>query len=436
MKGKSGCSRRAFAGGGIMKTQENRKPMRPSGSYEVQKIRKDFPIFEYPVQNRALVYLDNAATTQKPRAVINAVTGYYTRECASIHRGIYSLSERATELYEASRVKAQQFIHAASCREIVFVSGATEAINLVAQTYGRMHLGPDDEILVSAMEHHSNIVPWQMLCREKGARLHLIPINPDGEIVLEQYERLLNTRTRLVAVTHVSNVLGTINPLREIIRMAHGQNIPVLVDGAQAVLHMPVDVQDLDCDFYVLSGHKMYGPTGIGVLYGKESLLEEMPPYQGGGDMIRSVTLEKTAYRHPPHKFEAGTPNIAGGIGLGAAIDYLRFLGLENIAAHEKDLTTCATRKLLSLNMLRLFGTAKEKAGILSFTLGDIHPHDIGTILDQEGIAIRTGQHCAQPVMDFFGIPATARISFGLYNTEEEINAAMEALQRVQEVFR
>jgi cysteine desulfurase/selenocysteine lyase len=286
------------------------------------------------------------------------------------------------------------------------------------------------------MEHHSNIVPWQMLCREKGGRLRYIPINSDGEIVLEEYERLLNTQTRLVAVTHVSNVMGTINPLREIIRMAHGKNIPVLVDGAQAVQHMSVDVQDLDCDFYVFSGHKMYGPTGTGVLYGKESLLEDMPPYQGGGDMIRSVTFEKTIYSRPPHRFEAGTPNIAGCIGLGAAMDYLRSLGLENIAAHEMELTSYATRRLLSLNALRLFGTAKEKTGVLSFTLGDIHPHDIGTILDQEGIAIRTGQHCAQPVMDFFGIPATARISLGLYNTKDEIDAAIEALEKAQEVFR
>jgi len=423
-------------GNGIMKTQENRKSMQPSYSYEVQKIRKDFPIFAYPVKNKTLNYLDNAATTQKPQAVIDAVTGYYTRECASIHRGIYSLSERATELYETSRVKAQHFIHAASCREIVFVSGATEGINLVAQTYGKMHVGPDDEILVSAMEHHSNIVPWQMLCQEKGARLRYIPMNPDGEIVLEQYERLINARTRLVAITHVSNVMGTINPLREIIRMAHGKNVPVLVDGAQAVQHMPVDVSDLDCDFYVFSGHKMYGPTGIGVLYGKESLLEDMPPYQGGGDMIRSVTFEKTVYGLPPYKFEAGTPNIAGGIGLGAAMDYLRFLGLENIAKHEMELTDYATQRLLSLDALRLFGMAQEKTAVLSFTLGDIHPHDIGTILDQEGIAIRTGQHCAQPVMDFFGIPATARISFGLYNTKEEIDAAIEALEKVQEVFR
>jgi len=405
-------------------------------SYDAKKIREDFPIFAKPVKGKSLIYLDNAATTQKPQAVVDAITGYYTQTCSSVHRGIHSLSERSTELYEASRSKVQHFINAASIHEIAFVRGATEGINLVAQTYGRTHVEPGCEILISVMEHHSNIVPWQMLCEEKGARLRVAPISPTGEFLLEQYERLLNPKTRLVAVTHVSNVLGTINPLREIIRLAHERNIPVLVDGAQAVQHMSVDVQALDCDFYVFSGHKIYGPTGIGILYGKERFLDAMPPYQGGGEMISSVTYEKTLFNELPYKFEAGTPNIAGAIGLAAAIDYTQSLGLENISAHERELMAYGTKALGSLDELRIIGTAKEKTSVLSFILRDIHPHDIGTILDENGIAIRSGHQCAQPLMDYFKVPAAARASFGIYNTREDIDALILSLKKVIEVFR
>jgi len=405
-------------------------------SYDVQKIREDFPILGESVKGKCLIYLDNAATTQKPRAVVEAIAGYYTKTCSSVHRGIYTLSERSTELYEAGRSKVQHFINAASPQEIVFVRGATEGINLVAQTYGRRNMESGDEILISVMEHHSNIVPWQLLCEEKGMRLRVAPIRPSGEFSIEEYEQLLNSKTRLVALTHVSNVLGTVNPLREIIRLAHEKNIPVLVDGAQAVPHIPVDVQALDCDFYVFSGHKIYGPTGIGILYGKERFLDAMPPYQGGGEMIRSVTPEKTLFNELPYKFEAGTPNIAGAIGLGAAIDYVKSLGLENISAREQELTAYAARKLGSLDELCILGSAKEKTGVLSFKLGTIHPHDIGTILNEDGIAIRTGHQCAQPLMDFFRIPAAARISFGVYNTREEINALVLSLKRVLGVLR
>ncbi len=405
-------------------------------SYDVQKIRGDFPIFRKAAKGKSLIYLDSAATAQKPQAVVDAITDYYTQTCSSVHRGIYSLSERSTALYEASRSKVQRFINAASVNEIVFVRGATEGINLVAQAFGRTRVESGCEILISVMEHHSNIVPWQILCEEKGARLRVVPIGTTGELLLEQYKRLLNSKTRLVAVTHVSNVLGTINPLREIIRMAHEQNVPVLVDGAQAVPHMPVDVQALDCDFYVFSGHKVYGPTGIGILYGKEQLLDAMPPYQSGGEMISSVTYTKTLFNKPPHRFEAGTPNIAGAIGLGAAIDYTQSLGLENISAHELELLDYGTLALSSLDELRIIGSAREKTGVLSFTLGDIHPHDIGTILNENGIAIRTGHQCAQPLMDFFRIPAAARASFGIYNTREDIDALILSLKKVLEVFR
>jgi len=405
-------------------------------SYDVQKIRGDFPIFRKAAKGKSLIYLDSAATAQKPQAVVDAITDYYTQTCSSVHRGIYSLSERSTALYEASRSKVQRFINAASVNEIVFVRGATEGINLVAQAFGRTRVESGCEILISVMEHHSNIVPWQILCEEKGARLRVVPIGTTGELLLEQYKRLLNSKTRLVAVTHVSNVLGTINTLREIIRMAHEQNVPVLVDGAQAVPHMPVDVQALDCDFYVFSGHKVYGPTGIGILYGKEQLLDAMPPYQSGGEMISSVTYTKTLFNKPPHRFEAGTPNIAGAIGLGAAIDYTQSLGLENISAHELELLDYGTLALSSLDELRIIGSAREKTGVLSFTLGDIHPHDIGTILNENGIAIRTGHQCAQPLMDFFRIPAAARASFGIYNTREDIDALILSLKKVLEVFR
>jgi len=411
-------------------------PARPRASFDVRKIREDFPIFKVPINGKSLTYLDNAATTQKPQAVIDAVMHFYTQECANIHRGVHYLSERATESYETSREKVRRFIHAASVREIVFVRGTTEGINLVAQTYGRTRVGPGDEILISGMEHHSNIVPWQILCEEKDARLRIVPINAKGEFIFEEYVRLLSPQTRLVAVTSVSNALGTVNPVREIVRLAHAHNVPVLIDGAQAAQHMEVDVQALDCDFFAFSGHKMYGPTGIGVLYGKERLLEAMPPYQGGGDMISSVTFEKTLYNRLPYKFEAGTPNVAGVIGLGAAIDYLNKAGMENISAHEQDLISYGTLALGALDELRIIGTAKEKASVLSFVVEGIHPHDIGTILDKEGIAIRTGHHCAQPVMEFFGIPATARASLGLYNTREDIETLVGGLRKVIEVFR
>jgi cysteine desulfurase / selenocysteine lyase len=420
-----------------MATAETKTITRPETSYDANKLRRDFPIFSERVHGKSLIYLDNAATTQKPQPVIDAVIHFYTQECANIHRGVHFLSERATESYEESRAKLRRFINAASDQEIVFVRGATEGINLVAQTYGRTHVGAGDEILISLMEHHSNIVPWQMLCEQKGAHLKVVPINSAGEFMLEEYKTLLTAKTRLVAVTQVSNALGTINPVKEIIRLAHEQNIPVLVDGAQSIQHLPVDVNALDCDFFVFSGHKMYGPTGIGILYGKERLLETMPPYQGGGDMILSVTFEKTLYNRLPYKFEAGTPNVAGGIGLGAAVDYLESIGLESISLHEQELTAYGTRALLqAINELRIVGTAQEKTSVLSFVIEGIHPHDIGTILDQEGIAIRTGHHCAQPVMEFFKIPATARASLGLYNTQEDLDALVRGIRKIREVFR
>ncbi len=403
--------------------------------YDVWRIRDDFPILRQQVHGKPLVYLDNAATSQKPRQVIEAIAHFYREDCANIHRGLHTLSERATEAYERTRQKVQQFIGAASEREIIFVRGTTEGINLVAQTYGRQHVRAGDEIVISMMEHHSNIVPWQLLCEEKGARLKVIPISDDGELLLDEFEKLLSDRTRLVAVTHLSNALGTINPVRQIVEIAHRRSIPVLVDGAQAVPHTQVDVQELDCDFYTFSGHKMYGPTGIGVLYGKLEKLEAMPPYQGGGDMISSVTFERTTYNRVPHKFEAGTPHIAGAIGLGAAIDYVTSLGLEAIARHEHDLLVYATEAVSSIPGLRIIGTAREKASILSFVLDGIHPHDIGTILDQEGVAIRAGHHCAQPLMERFGVPATARASLALYNTREDVDSLARALDKVREVF-
>lgn len=404
-------------------------------SLDVTALRKDFPILAQQVHGKPLIYLDNAATSQKPKCVIEALTRFYQMDNANIHRGVHQLSERSTQSYEAARSKVQRFLNAANTREIIFVRGATEGINLVAQTYGRKYVGAGDEIVISAMEHHSNIVPWQMLCEEKGAVLRVIPINYRGEVEFEQFEKLLNHRTRLVAVSHVSNALGTINAVREIVNTAHGWNVPVLIDGAQAVPHMKVDVRELDCDFYVFSGHKVFGPTGIGVLYGKEQLLEEMPPWQGGGDMIRSVTFEKTTYNELPYKFEAGTPDIAGVIGLGAAIDYLDLIGMDAVAAHERDLLEYGTRALESLAGLRLIGTAREKAGVLSFVIDGVHPHDAGTILDREGVAVRTGHHCAQPVMDRFGVSATTRASLAFYNTREDIDALVAGIQRVKEVF-
>jgi cysteine desulfurase/selenocysteine lyase len=404
-------------------------------AFDVRKIREDFPILKTVVRGKPLVYLDNAATTQKPRPVIDAVRIYYEAQNANIHRGVHFLSELGTQLYEASRVKIQRFINAPEAREIVFVRGATEAINLVAHSFVRPRLSAGDEILITHMEHHSNIVPWQMLRDEKGAVLRVAPIDDHGELLVDEFEKLLTEKTKIVAVTHVSNALGTILPVKKIIAMAHERKIPVLLDGAQAAPHLPVDVRDLDCDFYALSAHKLFGPTGIGVLYGKAALLQAMPPYQGGGDMILSVTFEKTQYNYVPHKFEAGTPHIEGVIAFGAAIDYVRKIGMDAIAGYEHMLLEHGTRVLSEVRGLRLIGTAREKAGILSFDLEGVHPHDVGTILDQDGIAIRTGHHCAQPVMDRFGVPATARASLAFYNTKEELDALATALRRVREVF-
>ncbi|OGW86379.1 MAG: cysteine sulfinate desulfinase [Omnitrophica bacterium RIFCSPHIGHO2_02_FULL_46_11] len=412
---------------------ENRK--RAQKTFDVEKYRKDFPILTQKVYGKPLIYLDNAATTQKPKAVINVLTQYYSAENANIHRGIHYLSQKATDAYDDARVSIQHFLNASDAREIIFVRGATEGINLVAQSYGRTVVKEGDEVLITAMEHHSNIVPWQILCQERGAKLKVAPINDDGEIIIGEYEKLLNKKTKFVAITHISNALGTINPVRKMIQMAHDRGIAVLVDGAQSAPHIPVDVRELGCDFFVFSGHKLFGPTGIGVVYGKAELLEKMPPYQGGGDMISSVTFEKTTYNKLPFKFEAGTPHIAGVIGLGAAVDYLSKIGLEKIAAYEKELLDDATETLSKIPGLRIIGTAHEKASIVSFVLADIHAHDIGTILDQEGVAIRAGHHCAMPLMDRFQVPATARASFSFYNTKEEIDRLAAAILKVLEVF-
>jgi cysteine desulfurase / selenocysteine lyase len=406
-----------------------------SQTFDVQKFRKDFPILNQQVHGKPLVYLDNAATTQKPLSVIEAEDRYYREYNANIHRGVHLLSQQATKAYEDARVKIQKFLNAAQSSEIIYTRGATEGINLVAQTWGRKNVQAGDEILISAMEHHSNIVPWQMLCEEKGAILRVIPINDAGELLMDEFKKLVTAKTKLVAVTHVSNALGTINPVAEIIQYVHSKGVLVLIDGAQSVPHVKVDVQALDCDFYVFSGHKIYAPTGIGVLYGKLKHLETMPPYQGGGDMIASVTFQKTIYAKPPHKFEAGTPHIAGVIGLGAALDYVSAIGLDRIAAHEHELLVYGTKVLSQFKEVRFIGTASEKAGVISFTLGEIHPHDIGTILDKQGVAIRAGHHCAQPVMERFDIPATARASFGLYNVKEEIDVLAQAIQKTLEVF-
>jgi len=399
------------------------------------RIRRDFPILSRKVHGRPLAYLDNAATSQKPQQVIDAVSRYYSRTNANIQRGVHLLSVRATDAYEATRERVQKFLNASRAEEIVFVRSTTEAINLVAQTAARSVLGPGDEVVVSQMEHHSNIVPWQMLCQEKGAQLRVIPVSRRGELVLDEYEKLLSPRTRIVAVTHVSNVLGTINPVRKLVEMAREHGALVLLDGAQAVPHVKVDVQELDCDFYCFSGHKIYGPTGIGILYGKWNHLVSMPPYQGGGEMIRSVSFERTTYNEPPHKFEGGTPNIAGGVALATALDYLENLGLDRVAAYENELLEYATFHLSQVPGLRLIGTAPAKAAVLSFVLDEIHPHDMGTILDLEGVAIRTGHHCAQPLMDHYGLPATARASLAFYNTREEIDALCRGLEKVLEVF-
>ncbi|MFQ5512947.1 MAG: cysteine desulfurase [Myxococcota bacterium] len=402
---------------------------------DLERVRKDFPILERRVHGRPLAYLDNAATSQKPRAVLEALTDYYTKHNANIHRGVHTLSAEATAAYEAAREKLAEFLGAASAHEIIFVRGATEAINLVAQSYLRPQLSAGDEILITELEHHSNIVPWQLVRDATGARLIVAPIDDRGELDLDGFAERLGARTRLVAVSHVSNALGTVNPVRDIVRLAHDRGVPVLIDGAQAVPHLEVDVEELGCDFYAISGHKMYGPTGIGALWGRMELLEAMEPYQGGGEMILSVTFERTLFNQVPYRFEAGTPDISGPIGLAAAIDYLRALGFDAIRSHEDALLEYATREVGSLAGVRLIGTAEQRAGVLSFLLDDIHPHDIGTILDREGIAVRTGHHCAQPVMQHFGVTATTRASFGLYNTLEEVDRLVEGLRRVKEIF-
>jgi cysteine desulfurase/selenocysteine lyase len=409
--------------------------IRQPGALDVARIRADFPILGLKVNGKPLAYLDNAASSQMPQVVIDRLVRYQTAEHANIHRGVHYLSEIATAAYEGARGTIRRFVNAHEDREVIFTRGTTDSINLVAHGFGRAFVGAGDEIIVSHLEHHSNIVPWQMLCEERGAKLKVIPINDAGELLIDEYERLFGPRTRLVALTHVSNALGTINPVREMIAFAHARDVPVLIDGAQAVPHMKVDVRDLDCDFYAFSGHKMCGPTGIGILYGKSQWLEKMRPFEGGGDMILSVTFEKTTYNTIPHKFEAGTPPIAGAIGLGATVEYLESVGLERIAAHEHALLEYATAQVSALEGVHIIGTARNKAAVLSFTVDGVHPHDVGTILNDEGVAVRTGHHCAQPVMQRYGIAATARASFYLYNTFEEVDQLVQAIRRVQQIF-
>jgi len=399
------------------------------------KLRNDFPVLQQNIYGKPLIYFDNAATALKPQSVIDAINHYYSTESSNVHRGIYYLSEKATAEFEASRTKVQQFINAQSAEEIVFVRGTTEAINLVASSYMRPILHKGDEIVLSVIEHHSNIVPWQLVCNETGAVLRIIPANDSGELQLNEYEKLLNEKTKFVAIGHVSNAIGTINPIKQMIEMAHKHGAPVLIDGAQSVPHLTVDVHDLNCDFYAFSGHKLYGPTGIGVLYGKSDLLDQMQPYHGGGEMISSVSFEKTTYKKPPHKFEAGTPSIAGAIGLGAAIDYVKSIGLQEISAYENQLLKYATEKILTVQGVRIVGNARMKSAILSFVIDGIHPHDIGTILDREGIAIRAGHHCAMPAMQRFGVAATARASFAFYNTKDEVDVFIDALGKVLNLF-
>jgi len=404
-------------------------------TWDVERIRADFPVLHQKVNGKPLVYLDNGASSQVPQVVIDRGSAYLEQEHSNIHRGVHYLSQRATTAYEGAREKVKRFINARESRECIFVRGATEGINLVMHGYGRKFIRAGDEIIISAMEHHANIVPWQMLCEEKGARLRVIPMNDAGELLLDEYDALLNEKTKFVAVTHVSNALGTINPIKQMIAQAHKYGVPVLIDGAQSAPHMPVDVQDLDCDFYAFSGHKVYAPTGSGIVYGKAELLEKMNPFQGGGDMIKTVTFEKTTYADLPNKMEAGTPAIASQIGLGAAIDYLHSIGRERAAAHEAELLRYATECISAIEGVRIIGTAKNKASVLSFVIDDIHPHDIGTILDQEGIAIRAGHHCAQPVMQRFNVPATARASFAFYNTKDEIDVLARTIEKVIEIF-
>ncbi len=403
--------------------------------FDVAAIRAEFPMLTQTVNGKPLIYFDNAATSHKPQCVLDKLEHYYAAHNSNVHRGVHHFSQLATREYEGAREIVRRFINAASEKEVIYTSGTTEGINLVAASYGRKFLKEGDEIIISAMEHHANIVPWQMLCEQIGAVLRVIPINDDGELVMEEYEKMLNPKTKFVSVVYISNALGTINPVKRIIELAHAQDVPVLIDGAQSAPHLQVDVRELDCDFYVFSSHKICGPTGIGVLYGKQHLLEQMPPYQGGGDMIATVSFEKTTYNVLPYKFEAGTPHIAGAIGMGRAIQYLENIGLDDIAAYEYELLDYATELIGGIPGVRLIGTAKQKASVLSFVIGDIHPHDIGTILDQEGIAVRAGHHCAQPVMKRFNVPSTARASFAFYNTKEEIDALANAINKVIEVF-
>lgn len=398
-------------------------------------LRNDFPVLQQTIYGKPLIYFDNAATALKPQYVIDAINRYYSTESSNVHRGIYYLSEKATAEFEGARVKVQQFLNASSIEEIIFVRGTTEAINLVAASYVRPRVHKGDEIVLSVIEHHSNIVPWQLVCNETGAELRIIPVNDAGELQLEEYEKLLNEKTKFVSIGHISNAIGTINPVKQMIELAHKHNAAVLLDGAQAVPHLSVDVQDLNCDFYAFSGHKLYGPTGIGVLYGKADLLDQMQPYHGGGEMINSVTFEKTTYKKPPYKFEAGTPSIAEAIGLGAAIDYITSIGLQEISRYESDLLNYVTQTISAVPHVRIIGSAKSKAAILSFVIDGIHPHDIGTILDREGIAIRAGHHCAMPAMQRFGVPATARASFALYNTKQEIDTFVAALGKALNIF-
>lgn len=419
----------------MLSTAEAVETTMPANDWDVGRIRADFPVLHQTVNGKPLIYLDNGASSQVPQVVIDRGIFYIEQEHSNIHRGVHYLSQRATTAYEGAREKVKRFINARESRECIFVRGATEGINLVMYGYGRKFISAGDEIIISAMEHHANIVPWQMLCEEKGARLRVIPMNDAGELILEEYDALLNTRTKLVAVTHVSNALGTVNPIKEMIVRAHKYGVPVLIDGAQSAPHMPVDVQDLDCDFYAFSGHKMYAPTGSGIIYGKSELLEKMDPFQGGGDMIKTVTFEKTTYADLPNKMEAGTPAIASQIGLGAAIDYLNSIGREQAAVYEAELLRYATERVAAIEGVRIIGTARKKASVLSFVIDGIHPHDIGTILDQEGIAVRAGHHCAQPVMQRFNVPATARASFAFYNTKEEIDVLARTIEKVIEIF-
>lgn len=410
-------------------------PMDVEKTFDVHRIREDFPILKQVVNGKPLVYLDNAATSQKPQVVLDEMNRYYLEENSNIHRGVHFLSDKATQSYEAARKKIRNFINANDHREVIFVRGTTEGVNLVASSYARRFLKEGDEIIISAMEHHSNIVPWQMLRDEKGVKLRVIPMNDNGELLIDEYETMFTNRTKFVAIVHVSNALGTINPVKQMVNIAHRHDVPVLIDGAQDVPHMRIDVQDIDADFYTFSAHKMYGPTGVGILYGKRRLLEEMIPYQGGGDMIKSVTFEKTIYNDLPHKFEAGTPNIVGGVGFGATIDFINGIDFDAAIAHEEEVLGYATNVLSDIKRVRIIGTAREKASVLSFTIDGIHPHDIGTILDDDGIAIRTGHHCAQPVMIRFGIPATARASFAMYNTKEEVDVLAKGIHKVIEVL-